>query len=42
MIEYIIGLVICIFLFMWYMGMFHKMIINEDKFKGGYFIYKDF
>jgi hypothetical protein len=42
MLEYFIGTIIIFFLFLWYMGLFYKVDINDDKFKGGIYVYKNF
>ena len=40
--EYLIGIVVLLFLFMWYMGMFSKLEIQLDEFEGGVYIYYDY
>lgn len=42
MIELVIGLVVGLFVFMWYMGLFHKLEITEGKFRGGFYFYYDY
>lgn len=41
MLEYFIIAIIAFFVFLWYMGIFHKVVVDEDKFTGGYYMYKN-
>ena len=42
MLEYFLGLVVLLFVFMWYMGLFHKLEIVEGSFPGGFYVYYDY
>jgi hypothetical protein len=42
MLYIILGIVAFIFLFLWWLGLFKKMVIEEKKFPGGIFVYKDY
>jgi len=42
MIEYFLAAIVLLFLFMWYMGLFHKLEISEGSFHGGFYIYYDY
>lgn len=37
----IIGLILFM-VFLWYMGIFHKVVIEEQVFRGGYYCYKNY
>jgi hypothetical protein len=39
MLEYFILAVIAFFAFLWYMGIFHKIVVDEAKFRGGVYVY---
>ena len=38
----VLAFVIAFFIFLWYMGQFHKVTIKEDKFRGGYYVFKNY
>lgn len=42
MIEIVLPLFILLILFMWYMGLFSKLEITQDKFKGGFYFYYNY
>lgn len=42
MIEYFAIGVVLFFLFLFYMGIFHKIEICESKFKGGIYLFKNY
>lgn len=42
MLEYFIICVILFFLFLWYMGIFHKIYVDEETFRGGFYVYQNY